>query len=334
MTDHTDSAPLVIVTRALPDGWLDALVGRCEVRTGPADRAGLAPELEPELGRAHGILSMLTERIDDALLERAPRLRVVSNMAVGFDNIDVEACTRRGVAVGHTPGVLTDATADLAMGLLIAGARRMGESSRDALAGRWGIWTPTRWLGSDLRGSTLGIVGCGEIGSALAERAAAFGMRILYTDPNDRPAVETRTGAARVALDELLARSDFTSLHVPLGPETRGLIDRRALARMKRTAVLVNTARGPVIDHDALREALREGTIAGAALDVTDPEPLPPDDPLYGLPTCLITPHIGSATEGTRRRMAALAAENLLAGLAGERLPHCVNPEIYEHAGT
>jgi lactate dehydrogenase-like 2-hydroxyacid dehydrogenase len=330
MSTTEDRRPLVIVTRALPDGWLNALDGLCEIHTGPADRAGIAPELEPHLPEAKGILCMLTERVDAALLDRMPKLEVVSNMAVGVDNIDVEACTRRKVPVGHTPGVLTDATADLTMGLLISAARRLPEASKDAREGRWTIWSPTDWLGEDLRGATLGIVGLGKIGAAVAERAIAFGMRILCATRTTRPDLESRLGARRVALDTLLEQSDFVSLHVPLGDGTRHLIGEAQLHRMKPSAILVNAARGPVVDSRALHGALAEGWIAGAALDVTDPEPLPPTDPLYALPNCLIAPHVGSATRGTRRRMADLAAQNLLAGVQSRMLPHCVNPGVYE----
>jgi len=330
MSPAEDRKPLVIVTRALPDGWLDALDGPCEVRTGPADRAGIAPELEPHLPEARGILCMLTERVDSALLDRMPKLEVVSNMAVGVDNIDVQACTSRKIPVGNTPGVLTDATADLTMGLLIAAARRLPEASRDAREGRWGIWSPIAWLGEDLHGATLGIVGLGKIGTAVAERAMAFGMRILCATRRPQPELEARFSATRLPLDALLCESDFVSLHVPLTSETRHLIGEVQLRLMKPSAFLINAARGPVVDSLALHKALAEGWIAGAALDVTDPEPLLPTDPLFALPNCLIAPHVGSATRGTRRRMADLAAKNLLAGVQGRMLPHCVNPGVYD----
>jgi lactate dehydrogenase-like 2-hydroxyacid dehydrogenase len=330
MSTPEDPKPLVIVTRALPDGWLAALDGLCEVHTGPADRAGIAPEIEPHLAAAKGILCMLTERVDSALLDRMPKLEVVSNMAVGVDNIDVQACTSRKIPVGHTPGVLTDATADLTIGLLIAGARRLAEASKDAREGRWGIWSPTAWLGEDLSGATLGIVGLGKIGTAVAERAIAFGMRIVCAEPSPQPGLEARLGATRLPLDALLGESDFVSLHVPLTEATRHLIGAAQLRLMKPSAILINAARGAVVDSKALHLALSEGWIAGAALDVTDPEPLPASDPLFSLPNCLIAPHVGSATRGTRRRMAELAAANLLAGVQGRMLPHCVNPEIYE----
>ncbi|MEK7327483.1 MAG: D-glycerate dehydrogenase, partial [Chloroflexota bacterium] len=289
---------------------------------------GLA-ELEAHLSEAEGLFTLRTLRVDEALLQRAPRLRVVSNMAVGVDNVDVAACTRRGVPVGNTPGVLTEATADLTMALLLAAARRLPEASTDAREGRWTTWTPTAWLGADLNGATLGIVGMGRIGFAVATRAKAFGMQIVYANRNANQEAEQTLGAARLSLNGLLRASDFVSLHVPLSSETRRLIDERALRLMKPTTILVNAARGGVVDMAALHRALSEGWIASAALDVTDPEPLPAEHPLYRLPNCLIAPHIGSATRGTRRRMAELACENLLAGLEGKRLPHCVNREVY-----
>ena len=226
------------------------------------------------------------------------------------------ACSRRSIPVGNTPGVLTDATADLAMALLLAAARLLPKASMDARDGFWTTWSPTGWLGADLRGATLGIVGMGKIGKAVAERAQGFGLKLIYTDSRQEPEAEARFSAQFRTLDELLGESDFVSLHCPLNAQTRGLISEAALKKMKPDSVLVNTARGPIVDQDALVRALRERWISGAALDVTDPEPLPPEHPLYDLPNCLIVPHIGSATRGTRRRMAEMACENLLAGPA------------------
>jgi lactate dehydrogenase-like 2-hydroxyacid dehydrogenase len=323
--------PTVIVTHKLPEIWLAQLEGRCRMLIGPeaGQVEGLARELRDQLGEAEGLFALLTVPVDEALLIQAPKLRVVSNMAVGVDNIDLEACSRRGVPVGHTPGVLTEGTADLAMALLLAVARKLPEASRDAREGKWTTWLPDGWLGADLYGATLGIVGMGKIGQAVAKRANGFGTELVYTDPSPRPEVDEVLGAKRLPLGELLRRSDFVSLHVPLMEETRGLIDRARLRQMKSTAVLINTARGPVVDPDALYQALSEGWIAAAGLDVTDPEPLPAGHRLYRLDNCLILPHIGSATMNTRRRMAELAAANLLAGLDGRRLPHCANPEVY-----
>jgi lactate dehydrogenase-like 2-hydroxyacid dehydrogenase len=324
------SLPLVLLTHTLPPDWLASLDGRICAVSGPVDATSLTPELEAHLAEAEGLFCLLTIPMRKELLDRMPKLRVVSNMAVGVDNVDVAECTRRGIPVGNTPDILTDATADLTMALLLAAARRLPEAAQDARAGRWQTWSPTGWLGADLRGATLGIVGLGKIGRAVAERARGFGLRIVYTDTSPRQDVEAELGATFLSFDELIRQSDFINLHCPLISETRGLINESALRKMKPTAVLVNAARGPVVVTAALTRALAEGRIAAAALDVTDPEPLPSDHPLYSLPNCLIVPHIGSATRGTRRRMAEMACENLLAGLEGRRLPYCVNPEVYK----
>lgn len=325
--------PVVIVTHTLPEGWLALLEGRCQLHIGPVDATQLSPALAAHLAEAEGLFTLLTIKVDAALLERATRLRVVSNMAVGVDNIDLAACTQRGIPVGNTPGVLTEGTADLAMAILLAAARRLPEASQDAREGRWTTWSPAGWLGADLHGATIGILGMGKIGQAVARRAKGFGLRLVYCDSNHHPQIETELGATRLSLEELLHQSDFVSLHVPLTDETRGMIDAQALRLMKANAILVNTSRGPIVDTEALTAALKENRIAAAALDVTDPEPLPPDHPLYSLPNCLIVPHIGSATWNTRRRMAERACENLLAGLAGNRLPYCANPEVYGSQG-
>ncbi|MFM8322614.1 MAG: 2-hydroxyacid dehydrogenase [Chloroflexota bacterium] len=324
-----DTLPLVLVTHSLPEGWLSLLEGRCRVVSGPWDATALAAGLQQRLPEAAGLLSLLTIPVGADLLAQAPGLRVVSNMAVGYDNIDVDACTRRGIPVGNTPGVLTEGTADLALTLLLAAARRIAPAAQDARQGRWKTWSPAGWLGADLDGATLGIIGLGKIGQAVARRARAFGMRIVYHDRRRVPELEAELGAEALPLEALLARSDFVSLHTPLNDETRGLIDAAALQKMKPTAILVNTARGPIVQQEALLQALQQGWIAGAALDVTVPEPLPPDHALFQQPNCLIVPHIGSATTNTRRRMAELACQNLLAGLDGQRLPHCVNPQVY-----
>ena len=324
-----DQLPLVLVTHTLPQGWLALLEGRCRTLVGPWDATYFDPALEPYLPEAEGLFTLLTIPVNAALLDKAPRLRVVSNMAVGVDNIDISVCTRRGIPVGNTPGVLTEGTADLAMALLLAAARGLMNASMDAREGRWKTWSPAGWLGADLHGAALGIVGMGKIGRAVAQRAAGFGMRILYQDTQPAPEIEATLNARFTPFEELLRQSDFISLHTPLIPQTRGLIDARALRQMKSNAILINTSRGPVVKTEDLLLALQEKWIAGAALDVTDPEPLPPEHPLFSLPNCLIVPHIGSATWNTRRRMAELACQNLLAGLAGERLPHCINPEVY-----
>jgi glyoxylate reductase len=328
-----DKLPFVIITHTLPAEWLAALAGNCTWITGPAaeDQAsrGLAPELVERLPQADGLISLLTVPVDEALLSQAPRLRVVSNMAVGVDNIDLAACTQRSIPVGNTPGVLTEATADLSMALILAAARRLPESAADARAGRWSTWNPTGWLGMDLSEAVLGIAGMGKIGRAVAARAYGFGMRLIYHDLSPAPEIEETLGAVYVSFEELLAQSDILTLHLPLLEQTRGLLNAQTLQQMKPNAILVNAARGPIVETAALQQALEQGWIRAAALDVTDPEPLPPDHPLYTLPNCLIVPHIGSATHHTRRRMAELACLNLLAGLDGKRLPYCVNPEVY-----
>ncbi|HVH99225.1 MAG TPA: D-glycerate dehydrogenase [Enhygromyxa sp.] len=309
---------LVIVPAEVPRDWLARLdEAGCEVIVG-------VDAVPPErLREVVGLFSLLTMRVDAALLDRLPSLRVVSNMAVGYDNVDLEACAARGIPVGNTPGVLTDATADLTMALLLAAARRIDEAARDAREGRWHTWTPDGWLGVELRGTTLGIIGLGKIGYAVAERARGFGVRVVYAARSEHPEAAS-VGATRVSLDELLASSDFVSLHVPLTDATARMIDADALRKLKRGACLINTSRGGVVDQDAVVAALRDGTLRAAALDVTTPEPLPVEHPLFSTPGCLILPHIGSATETTRRRMAELACLNLIAGVRGQALPHRV----------
>jgi glyoxylate reductase len=301
----------IFVTRELPFPALDRL--RAEHDVDVWDRPEPPPpgELRRRAAAADGLLTMLTDRVDAELLDAAPRLRAVANMAVGTDNIDLDAAAQRGVPVGNTPGVLTDATADLALALLLALTRRLPEGQARVREGRWGTWQPAQDLGSDLAGATLGIVGWGRIGQAAAARAEAFGMRVIHS-----------SRSSGVPLEQLLEQADAVSLHTPLTAATRHLIDAAALARMKPTAHLVNTARGGVVDQAALREALISGEIAGAALDVTDPEPLPAGDPLLDAPNLIVVPHIGSATAGTRARMAAMAVDNLLAALAGRPMPH------------
>jgi glyoxylate reductase len=276
-----------------------------------------------------GLLVMLTERIDTALLEAAPGVRIVSNMAVGYDNIDVDACTRRGVLVTNTPGVLTDTTADLAFALILAVARRVVEGDHAVREGGWGPWHPSFMLGRDVHGATLGIVGLGGIGRAVADRAAGFGMRMLYTSRDRKPDAERDLGVEWRDLDALLRESDFVSLHVSLSAETRGLIGERELALMKPTAFLVNTSRGAVVDQPALIEALRSRRIAGAGLDVAAVEPVPVGDALLDAPNLVLTPHVGSATIETRTKMAGLAVENLIAFFEGRSPPHCVNPGVF-----
>ena len=323
--------PRVFVARRIPDAGLAPIVAACSADVWEDELPPPRDELLRRAAGCDGLLTLLTDRVDDELLNAAgPGLRVVSNYAVGFDNVDVPACTRRGIPVGNTPGALTDTTADLAWALLMAAGRRVAEGDRYVRAGRWRTWGPQLLLGGDVHGATLGIVGFGRIGQAVARRATGFGMTVLYwSRSRAEPSLERDSGVTWAELDDLLARSDFVTLHVALNDETRHLIDAAALARMKPTAVLVNTARGPVVDQAALAEALADGTIAAAGLDVTDPEPMAPDDPLLRLENCLVVPHIASASHATRGRMAEMAAANLLAGLRGERLPNPVNPEVY-----
>lgn len=281
-----------------------------------------------EAGRADALLCLLTDRIDEEVISAGPQLRVISNCAVGHDNIDLAAATARGIVVCNTPGVLTETTADLAWALLMAAARRIAEADRFLRAGRWRSWSPQLLLGQDVYGATLGIVGLGRIGRAVARRARGFEMRLLYSDPTRQPEVEAELGAQRVPLDELLRESDFVTLHTPLTNETRHLIGPRQLALMKPTAVLINTSRGPVVDEAALVAALREKRLLYAGLDVFDPEPIAADHPLVALDNVVLLPHIGSATVATRTRMATMAAQNILAVLSGQRPPHPVNPEV------
>ena len=320
--------PKVFVTRIIRDAGLSLVREFCQADIWDGD---MPPSREVMLDRVRGVdglLCLLTDRIDGELLDAAgPQLKVVSNHAVGFDNIIVPDATARGIPVGNTPGILTDATADLAFALLLSAARRLSESEKYLRSGKWKTWEPSALLGMDLAGKTLGLVGFGRIGRAVAKRAAGFDLRVIYYDPT----ADAEFGASKVdSLDTLLRESDFVSIHTPLNQVTRHLVNKDFLSKMKPNAVFVNTSRGPVVDQSALYEALKAKQIFSAALDVTDPEPLPLDSPLLTLDNCLIVPHIGSASERTRDDMSRLAALNLIAGLKGERLPHCVNPEVYE----
>lgn len=322
--------PKVFVARAIPEAGLTKIQSVCDVDIWPERLPPPAEVLRQRIQGCQGLVSLLTDRIDTSVLEAAPDLKVVSNFAVGFNNVDVAACTAKKIPVGNTPGVLTDATADIAVTLLLAAARRLGESATDAREGRWLTWEPLGWLGQDLAGKTLGIVGMGRIGYATARRLHhGWGMKVLYTARSPKPEADRDLGARQVELTELLRESDYVSVHADLNPTTKGLFNASTFAQMKPSAVFVNTSRGPLVDQVALAEALRKGTIFAAGLDVTDPEPLPPDHELYTLPNCVIAPHIASATIGTRDAMAIKCADNLLAGVQGQRLPHCVNPEVY-----
>jgi lactate dehydrogenase-like 2-hydroxyacid dehydrogenase len=327
----SDTRPRVFVARIIPGDGLQQIAAQTNADIwqdeGPPDR----DELLRRVSGADGIVSMVTDRVDDELLDRAgPQLKVVSNYAVGFDNIDVGACTRRGVAVGNTAGVLTETTADAAFALLMAAARRLPEAYDYVRQGNWRIWQPMLLLSPDVHHATLGILGFGRIGREVAKRARGFDMQILYHDVYPAsPEDEARLGARRASLDEVLAESDFITLHVNLTPETQHLMNRETLAKMKPTAMLINASRGAVVDADALYEALKNGVIAAAALDVTEPEPIPADHKLLTLSNCLIVPHIASGSVATRGKMADVAARNLLAGLKHEPLVSWVNPEVW-----
>lgn len=319
----------VFVSRSIPGDGIERLKA-----------AGIAVDLWPQqdpppvaalhgaAAACDGLLTMLTERVDAALFDAAPDIRIVSNMAVGYDNIDVPAATSRGVLVTNTPGVLTETTADLAFALILGIARRIAEGDRIVRGGGWGPWHPSFLLGRDVHGATLGIVGLGKIGEAVARRARGFGMRVLYHARTRRPDAESALALEYRGLDDLLRESDFVTLHVSLNDETRGFIGERELGLMKATAYLINTARGPIVDQPALVAALREHSIAGAGLDVAVVEPVPTDDPLLHLDNVLITPHVGSATIETRTRMADLAVDNLIAFYEGKTPLHPVNPQV------
>jgi glyoxylate reductase len=321
--------PKVFITRRIPAAGLDRICEYCDAEIWPEQMPPSYELIRRKVADCDGLVSLLTDRIDAALMEAAPRLKVVSNYAVGFNNIDVAAATTRGIAVGNTPGVLTDATADMAFCLLIAAARRLIESVHYAQAGQWKTWEPIGHLGQDLAGRTLGIVGMGRIGYALARRCHfGWDMQVLYHDTYRNNKAETELDARHVDLDTLLAQSDFVSVHTDLNATTRGLFNAETFRKMKPTAVFVNTARGPIVVEKDLVAALINGIIFAAGLDVTDPEPPDPNSELLRLPNLIVAPHIASATVGTRNAMAEICANNLLAGLSGQPLPSWVNPDV------
>ncbi|MGA7762777.1 MAG: D-glycerate dehydrogenase [Candidatus Binataceae bacterium] len=332
----------VFVTRPIAEPAIRRLAATARVDLWDDEMPPPPGELRARARQADGVLSMVTDRFDAAMIRALPRLRVISNLAVGVDNIDLAVATRAGIAVGHTPGILTETTADLAFGLLMAAARRIAEGDRYVRGGRWRTWGPKVMLGRDIHGATLGIIGWGAIGQTMARRAAGFGMRVIYL-PGPHTARRARGRRSRVSarndridlataepmsLERLLAESDFVSLHVPLAAATRHMIGEAEFAMMKRTAILINTARGAIVDPQALVGALRAGRLAGAGLDVTDPEPISANDPLLKLPNVVITPHIGSASHATRLRMAELAVDNLIDVFEGRRPRHCANPAV------
>ncbi|NJK48533.1 D-glycerate dehydrogenase [Candidatus Gracilibacteria bacterium] len=325
------SLPKVFVTRRIPDAGLDLLQNRASIEIWTERQPPPYKVLQDKIRDIDGLLCLLTDRIDKNLIELGTSLKVISQMAVGYDNIDVAAATARGIPIGNTPGVLTEATADLTWALLMAASRKIVEAERFVREGRWQTWEPMLLLGADVAGATLGIVGFGRIGQAVARRAKGFDMRVLYWNRHRcEIGLERELGVEYASFEQLLEESDFVSIHVALFQETYYLFDRPQFDSMKPSAILINTARGAIVNPDALYDAIHTGKIAGAALDVTEPEPILPDSPLLSLPNLLIVPHIGSASIKTRSQMALMAAQNLIAGLQGECLPNCVNPEVYE----
>ncbi len=321
--------PRIFITRATAQEALDKIAQATEMEVWPEE---LPPPYEVLLEKARdaeGLLTMLSDKIDDTLMDAAPKLKVVSNLAVGYDNIGIAEATKRHIVVSNTPEVLTGTTADLAFTLLMAAARCVVEADNYVRKGQWKTWGPKILLGQDINNATLGIIGLGRIGAEVAKRGRGFNMKVLYYDEiRQSKEEEERLGVEYIpALTKLLSSADFISVHVPLLPQTHHLIGAAEFALMKPTAVFVNTSRGPVVDQRALYEALKSGQIFAAAIDVTEIEPIPPDDPLLTLDNIIITPHIASASFNTRTNMALLAAENLLAGLRGKTPPNCVNPE-------
>ena len=319
--------PRIFVTRELPGERFAALRNDSdfELDIWPGDFPPGRDDLLEHVRGVDGLVCLITDRIDEAVLEAAgPQLKVVSQMAVGVDNVDLAACAARGIPVGNTPGVLTETTADLALALILVSARRVVEAAEYVSRGDWKTWGPTMMAGFDVHDATLGIVGFGAIGQAIARRARGFGMHTLYWNRTPRPEQAAELGVYLRRFDALLAESDFVSLSVALTEDTHHLIDAEALAKMQPHAILVNTARGPIVDEAALIDALRAGQIAGAGLDVTEVEPVRADSPLLSMPNVVVLPHIGSASMATRGKMADIAVANLRAALAGEPLPHQV----------
>jgi len=317
--------PKVFVTRHLPEVAREKLELACEVEIWDFEIPPPYEKILQKITDKEGLLCLLTDKIDASLMDAAPNLKVISQCAVGFDNIDVRAAADRRIAVGNTPGVLTDATADFTFALLMSSARRVVEGQDYIRTGKWKTWGLTTLLGQDVFGATLGIIGMGRIGQAVAKRANGFGMSVLYYDQQRLPEIEETLGVEYVSLDELYQQADFISLHVNLTPETHGLIGEREFALMKPNTVLINTSRGSVVDPDALYDALKFGQINSAALDVTDPEPLPADHKLLTLSNLIVAPHIASATVSSRTKMAMIAVDNLIAGVNGKPLPFQVN---------
>ena len=326
--------PRVYVTRQIFPDALDLIEKSAELELWPEDEPPSPEQLKEALADVDGAIINVMDRIDASVLDAAPKLRVLSQVAVGLDNIDIPEATKREILVGYTPGVLAKSTADLAFGLLLAVARRVVESDKWVREGNWKIsHHPMFWLGSEVNGSTLGILGLGGIGLEMAKRAKGFDMKVLYHSRTRKRELEKEHGFKYASFKRVLADSDFISIHVPLTPETNKFIGEKQLKAMKKSAILVNLSRGPVVDTEALYKALKKGWIAGAGLDVFDPEPVPREHPILGLDNVVVLPHIGSASNRSRREMHLLAARNLVAGLNGERLEECANPELYESLG-
>ncbi|MFB3889042.1 MAG: glyoxylate reductase [Candidatus Bathyarchaeia archaeon] len=321
--------PFVFVTRALSEKGLNQIKQHFRTKVWLEYAPPSKEALLEKARKADALVTLLSDKIDKEVFNATPNLKMVAQMAVGFDNIDVPEATRRGIYVTNTPDVLTETTADFAWALLMAVARRVVEADRYVRTGQWKVaWHPDMMTGRDVYRKTLGIVGAGRIGQAVAARAAGFKMRVLYYNRSPRPEIEKTLSAKRVELDELLREADFVSIHVPLTPETTHLMNGERLRLMKKTAYLVNNSRGPVVDEKALYEALKSGSIAGAALDVFEQEPTPLDNPLLGLENLVVAPHISSGSIETRERMAVMVAEDLLAFFRGEKPAHLVNPEV------
>ncbi|MFT6276774.1 MAG: glyoxylate reductase [Halioglobus sp.] len=318
----------VFVTHQLPGDHIHNLAQACEMNVWMGPGSLPADGLREELAGNHGLLCLLTDRVDRALLEQMPDLEFVSSMSAGVDHIDVQALTERGIPLGHTPGVLVETTADTTFALMLSAARRVVEADRYVRQGNWradNAWSPEFFTGKDVGGATLGIIGLGAIGQAVAKRAASFGMRVLGYSRSSQQV----SGVENVSLEDLLRNSDFVSVHLPLTGETHQLLDADRIASMKSGAVLVNTARGGIVDEIALAESLSSGHLWGAAIDVFEQEPIDMENPLLSLPNVVVAPHIGSATVKTRAKMADLAADNALAAIKGQPMPFCVNPEVY-----
>ena len=345
------SLPMILVTRPLPLKIMNQLTMHGHVMAWDQDGPVTREWLLDHIPGAEALYCLLTDRIDREVILLGKRLRVISSLSVGVDHIDVAECTHRGIPVGHTPGVLTETTADLAFALLMAAARRIEEGAQYVRQGQWRTWNPDLLLGQDVYGATLGIIGFGRIGQAMARRACGFNMNVFVAqvprsheqgegaissgnagglDPFHQWSWNEFNEITAAPLSEVLAKADFLSLHVPLTKDTHHLIGTNELRQMKPSAILINTARGAVVDTEALYQALRDGIIGAAALDVTEPEPLPVSHPLLALSNCLVIPHLGSASVATRARMAVMAAENVMAGLKKNRLPYCVNPQVYD----